>query len=722
MTKRKKKRKPSAGRSGPSLTSEAKKPAGAEGKVSPRAFGPVVRRAPSSGKKRRRKKKTSRIRRFFKWLFSTRTLIRLASLALTLCILGGILLLYFARDLPDISGLGAANKAPGIRIVAADGEVIGTYGQIYGEYQHYEDLPPDLVEALLATEDRRFYRHWGVDPQGIARAMVVNMRAGSFVQGGSTITQQLAKNVFLTPERTIKRKIQEMMLAFWLEARFSKKEIISIYLNRVYLGAGNYGVDAASRYYFEKPVGQLSLPEAAMIAGLLKAPSRYAPTSSPERTVKRTREVLRNLVEVGKLAPERVEPLLRDLKFPERIISDDVAGLHYFADWIVESIPQYLSKVEEDIIVETTLEPVMQTAAERAIDEVMTPGAVEKNKAHEVALVAMRPDGAITAMMGGRNYRKSQFNRATQAKRQPGSSFKMFVYLTAMELGYRPDFMIEDKPISVKLHRGSWQPKNYSGRYRGLITLRQGLAESVNTVAVQLSELAGVDQVITTARKLGITSRMQRAPSIALGALEVTPLELTTAYAHLASGGKGVRPFGIRAIRARDDNKLLYEREMPLDYLVIQEKVVAMMNDMLNAVMTIGTGRGAAIGRPAAGKTGTTSDYKDAWFIGYTPDMVAGVWVGNDDATPTAKVTGGSLPAQIWKRFMQAALEDADPTPLPMRYAREDMPLPWQDNTGSVGEGGTRQPGNDGDSVDLGRSFWDKLFDRDKIEYEYPGR
>lgn len=746
MAERKKPKRVPGGR-GPSL-------AGGEGRketasVSPAASRPPARRKPAAKKAKAKRKVVavgeggSRWRRALRWLFGARMLSRLMSIGLTLGIMLLFAMLYFAQNLPDISGLGAARKAPGIQVLSAEGHVIGAYGQIYGDYLQFRDLPRPLIDAVTATEDRRFFYHWGIDPMGIARAMVANIRAGRFVQGGSTITQQLAKNIFLTPDRTLKRKLQEMLLAFWLEARFSKEEILSIYLNRVYLGAGNYGVDAAARHYFGKSAREISVAEAAVLAGLLKAPSRYSPTSDPDLAKKRAYQVLLNMVDAGMMQKDVAERSLATLKYPDQLL--DGRGERYFADWIVDMLPNFISHVDEDIIIRTTLSAPLQNAAEHAVAGQLTEEAMKKLKARQVALVAMRPDGAVLALVGGRDYAKSQFNRATQAHRQPGSAFKMFIYLAAMESGWTPDDMMEDKPVSIPVYRKVWEPKNYDGKYRGEITLRSALTQSVNTISAQLIQAVGPERVTMVAKRLGIRSPMAAVPSLALGSSEVTLLELTTAYAHLASNGQGVMPYAITEIRRRKDDEALYEYHPPLPYLVVQPNAVAMMNSMLSNVIVSGTGRAASIGRSAAGKTGTASDYKDAWFMGYTPDLVTGVWVGNDEAVPMAKVTGGAIPARIWKSFMGEALKEVAARDLPTMYqSASERTMPWMQQDAPFADGtlpetlpeGEPQsaqnppsapppsaPAERGD-VDLGRSFWNKLFDDSNVtvEYDYPKR
>lgn len=614
-------------------------------------------------------------------------------------------------SLPSIKDLNSFNKKPGIVITSDDGQVIGSFGDVYGKYVGFEELPKSLIDAVIATEDRLFYYHPGIDPLGLARAMWANYRAGRVVQGGSTITQQVAKNVFLTPERNMVRKIREMLLAFKLEWSFSKDEIITIYLNRVYLGAGCYGVDAASRRYFGMPASEMGLSESAIIAGLLKAPSRFAPTSNPELSQKRAEQVIVNMADAGYISQEKADKARKEVPDALKDRKNLTESYLYFSDWVLEQLPEYMGNISDDVVVATTLRPDWQVAADRAIAEVMDNKEAEKLKASQAALVAMTPDGAIRAMIGGRDYGKSQYNRATQALRQPGSSFKMFVYLAGLEAGITPDTVIEDGPITI----GKWQPKNYDGKYNGEITIRQAVKQSINTVAVQVSETAGLNNVVAMAKRLGIQSPVEPLHSIALGSTEATLLEMTSAYAHLAADGMSVKPYAIKSIRTKRGN-LIYERKDERPTMVLRSDIVGQMNDMLSGVIAGGTGGRAAIGRSAAGKTGTTSDYRDAWFIGYTPDAVAGVWVGNDNNTAMKKVTGGTLPAPIWGAFMKQVLANIPPRQLPIRTAE---PLPWQQSIRFMSP--EQIPATDGNSntipqidgpdssEELSDEFWQKL-------------
>jgi penicillin-binding protein 1A len=726
---------------GPRLTSDRPKRESSGSGISPRSGGGGPRK-PSGGsrggkggggrKGGGRKKKTQGFGAKLKAIiFSRGMAAALGSLFLTgfIVMLGAVI--YFAHDLPDISKLNEPRQTYGIQMLSAEGDIIKSYGHIYGDTLRFDEIPPSLVRAVIATEDRNYFQHFGLDPWGIARAMVVNLQRGRFVQGGSTITQQLAKNVFLTPDRTLKRKIQEMLLAFWLESRFSKEEILSIYLNRVYLGAGNYGVDAAARHYFQKSAREVSLAESALLAGLLKAPSRYAPTANLDVSKKRARQVLLNMVDAGTLSQSEADAAFNGFRLPESIEDAEGQSGRYFADWVVDQLPDVLPNIQDDIIIYTTMEPRFQQQAEEALNAVLTPEVMTQKKVGQAAIVSMRPSGAVVAMIGGRDYAKSPFNRATQAKRQPGSSFKAVVYTAAVENGWRPDQLVEDRPITLTTSSGPWTPRNYTGKYLGTVPLREAVAQSLNTVAVQAAMSAGLGNVLNAAKRLGVRSPLPQAWAVSLGAAEVSLLEMTTVYAHFSSNGYGVRPFGIREIRRRADNTLLFERRDVGAYIVLSRDTVAIMNNLLSGVITTGTGRAAAIGRPAAGKTGTTSDYKDAWFLGYTPDLTTGVWVGNDNNTPTAKVTGGQLPAQIWSAYMKAAEADFAVAELPMSYGSGSF-LPWfgadtapqsapaAEDTSAPG---TSQPTPRPRDVNLGKSFWDKLLDagsRGKVEYDYP--
>jgi len=579
-------------------------------------------------------------------------------LLLWIAILGGVFVGYFALTLPDTSELTRAERRPSVTILAADGSLLTTFGDLFGRPLSLKEMSPYLPKAVIATEDRRFYSHFGVDPIGLARAVFANLAAGRIVQGGSTITQQLAKNLFLTPERSFARKIQETLLALWLEHRFTKDQILEIYLNRVYLGAGTYGVDAAAHRYFNKSARRTNLYESAAIAGLLKAPTRFNPTRDRELAAARTAQVLAKMVEAGLVSEKEVAAASKGgAAFTAVAVTRP--GARYFADWVAEQLADFADTGNRDLTVVTTLDPRMQAEAEAAVTDVIAREG-GRMKVAQGALVAMSPDGAVRAMVGGRDYNESQFNRATQAERQPGSAFKPFVYLAGLEAGLRPYDQFVDAPIRV----GGWEPRDYTGRYQGEMTFAEGLAQSINTIAVQVAQRAGIQNVIGVAHRLGISSELAPEMSLALGTGEVNLLELVSAYAPFANGGNGVWAHGIAEIKD-SSGKIIFHRTGSGLGQVVGPELVGTMNEMLSAVIGHGTGRSAALPRPAAGKTGTTQDYRDAWFIGYTADLVAGVWLGNDDNTAMDKVTGGTLPAQTWRRFMLAATRSMPVRSLP---------------------------------------------------------
>lgn len=565
---------------------------------------------------------------------------------------------YHAMQLPPIDQIAVPKRPPNIAILASDGTLIANRGETGGRQVALKELPPYLPKAFVAIEDRRFYDHFGIDPVGIARALVRNFTSRGVAQGGSTLTQQLAKNLFLTQERTASRKIQEAILALWLEATYSKDQLLELYLNRVYFGAGAYGVEAAAQRYYGKSAKEVSLAEAAVLAGLVQAPSRLAPNRNPHAAQARAELVLAAMGELRFITPGQMTAALAS---PAKAVRPQGAGsANYVADQVMDVLDDYVGTVGSDITVTTTLDPALQSAAERAlVDELNGKG--QRFGVGQGAFVAMRPDGAVKALVGGRSYAESQFNRATTARRQPGSAFKPFVYLAAVERGLTPDTIREDAPITVK----GWSPENYSRDYRGPVRLRDALALSLNTVAVRLGLEVGPKAVVRTAQRLGISSPLQANASIALGTSEVTPIELVGAYAAFANGGTGVVPYVIAQVKGAD-GKTLYKRQESGLGRVIEPAAVAMMNAMMHDTFVIGTARKGEIpGWETAGKTGTSQDFRDAWFVGYTGTLVAGVWLGNDDGEPTKKVSGGNLPVEVWQRFMKTALAGQQPVPLP---------------------------------------------------------
>ena len=561
------------------------------------------------------------------------------------------LLGYLAYTLPLSDDFERKQLQFSTTLVAADGEIFAMRGQFHGEILSLKDIPRYLPEAVVSIEDRRFYHHFGLDPIGMVRAAVVNLLSGGVRQGGSTITQQLAKLMFLSSERTFKRKIQEAMIALWLEHRLTKDQILVRYLNKVYLGAGAYGIDGAAQRYFNKSARNLTLAEAAMLAGLIRSPSSLAPTRNIEAARQRAKLVLKTMVENGYITQATAETADVDKVVlavnPDTQITE---GSRYFADWVVANAHALLGPLSADLTVQTTLNIPLQRLAERTMRHWLD-GECAKRNVHQGAMVVLNREGAVLAMVGGRDYDESQFNRVTQARRQPGSLFKLFVYLAAFDAGMTPDTVMVDQPLKI----GNWQPQNYSDTYRGPVTLRTAFADSINSVAVQLSEKVGRARVIGVARSLGVESPLVDQPSIALGTSEVTLMEMTAAYGAMAADVKKMVPFGIQSIRGQ--SRRLYEHKaasIPQEKSALPWRRKEML-DLLIAAVDSGTGKAARMPAPVAGKTGTTQDYRDAWFIGFTADIVVGIWLGNDDNAPTDRVTGGDLPARIWHDYIAAA-------------------------------------------------------------------
>ena len=558
-------------------------------------------------------------------------------------------LAVFATDLPDTSKLYDVHRQPSITYLDRSGAVIAVRGSEYAPPADLDSLPPYVPAAFVAIEDRQFYHHLGFNPWGMVRSAMHNLaHPHEGLQGGSTITQQLARNLFLTPAQTYRRKAQELILAVWLETHFSKKQILALYLNRVSFGGGAHGIEAAAQRYFNKPASQLTLGEAALLAATMKGPTRYNPAANSERAARRATLVLNEMVKMGAITPAD-----RDAAFahPVRVsarLADQRA--QYFVDWLDGKVRAQVGEPTEDMTVETTLDLPIQAAAEQAVRAGVA--AHGREGVQQGALVAMDGEGRLRAYVGGAVYADSQFDRATGARRQAGSAFKPFVYLTAMESGHTPTEAVVDEPITI----GAWTPRNYTGRYLGAIDLQTALAQSVNTVAARLASEVGTTRVADTAHRLGITSPIQTDPSMALGAVEVSPLEMAQAYDAFANGGYRVRAYGVERIRTAS-GRVLYEHGAAPRAPVIGQPALAYMIQMMRQVIAGGTGgRARVAGYDIAGKTGTTSDYKDAWFIGYTGGFVAAVWVGKDDNTPMRRVTGGGAPAEIWRAFMTAAL------------------------------------------------------------------
>ncbi|MBL4692145.1 MAG: PBP1A family penicillin-binding protein [Magnetovibrio sp.] len=579
-------------------------------------------------------------------------------------ILSGLGMAYIAWDLPDVNEAIQVSRKPVIRILTQDGQELTRRGDRYGTSVRLENLPLILPQAILATEDRRFYSHFGLDLIGIARAMWINVKAGAIRQGGSTLTQQAAKNLFLKSERTFRRKFQEVLLAFWLEAKFTKDEILTIYMNRVYFGQSVYGVDAAARYYFGVPASDLSDYHAAMLAGMLKGPNKYNPFKNLDLAKSRTEVVLKNMVHAGYFSQADADAVVRPKRWRTSARNTKTFSLaRHYTDWVLDQVGDYVT-LDQDVVVFVSLDTRLQKQAMAATHRMMKKGGTALGRnASEVALVTLATDGSVLAMVGGRDYNTSRFNRAVQAKRQPGSAFKPIVYLAGFDAGLTPATVMIDEPITID----NWSPKNFKKTFAGSMTLAEAMMRSVNTIAVKVSEEAGRSNVQAMAKKLGITTPLTDKPSLALGVSETSVLDLTAAYGTFATGGFGLWPYAIVEIQDASGHTL-YQRSGGGPGRVIPPSYAGAMNAMLSGVVygAKGTGKAARLGnRPAAGKTGTSQGYRDAWFVGYTADLITGVWMGNDAGTPMQGVTGGSLPARLWKDFMLQATAGYPVRPLP---------------------------------------------------------
>ena len=549
-------------------------------------------------------------------------------------------------------------REPGIMILANDGTSLAQEGSFFGDAAKISQLPDYVPNAVIAIEDRRFRSHYGIDPIGLARAMSRNILKGHLVQGGSTLTQQLAKNLFLTQEKTLTRKAQEAVLAIWLESKYSKDEILQLYLNRVYFGSGAYGIEQAAHTFFNKPSSDLSLMEAARLAASLKAPTTYDPANNPDESTARAKLVLAAMQDQGFVTAQDASDALDQSS--DVVTVDHLPARQYVVDWIDSQLSQLVKNYDQSIIIETTVDPTIQANAEQALRTRLQQNG-KKLSVSQGAMVVMDNTGAVLGLLGGRSYEKSQYNRALKAERQPGSAFKAFVYLTAFEHGFKPSSIEVDEPVKI----GNWSPENYKHKYLGEVSLEQAFAQSINTVAAKLAVTVGPDQVAATAKRLGITSTLGHDASLALGTSEVTPLELTAAFVPFANGGNAVSPYVVKRVTTRD-GKVLYERKGDGLGQVVSPEALGEMNQLFRAVVRQGTGTKAQFGNwDIGGKTGTSQDYRDAWFVGFSPYLTAGVWLGNDDNSPTKQVTGGSLPAQIWRDVMEPAHQGLQWLPLP---------------------------------------------------------
>lgn len=575
---------------------------------------------------------------------------------------------YYAIKLPSTSTWAVPERPPNARIISTNGSLIANRGVTGGQNTSLDQMSPYIPMAVIAIEDRRFKSHYGVDPIGLARAMVINFTKGRFVQGGSTLTQQLAKNLFLEPKRNIGRKVQEAILAVWLESKFTKDEIIELYLNRVYFGSGAYGVDAAARRYFGKSARDVNLAEAALLAGLLKAPSKLSPAKNPKGARNRSKLVLAAMQRSGFVTDSEAKTAISmKAKKAKRYWS---GSEHYVADIVMKKLPDLIGELRNDVVIDTTINFDMQKKAGKIIGDTLTKNS-SKLKVTQGAMVALDGAGAVRALVGGKEYADSQFNRAVDAKRQPGSAFKPIVYLAALETGKSPETVRMDRAFTV----GKWKPENYDRKFRGPVTLGEALSKSLNTIAAQMVMEVGPKAVVETASRLGIKSKLERNASIALGTSEVSLLELTGSYAPFANGGYRVNPYIIRRVTTLD-GEVLYERNAVANPKVVGGRELGMMNQMLRRTVEEGTGKAARVKNwQIAGKTGTTQNSRDALFVGYSANLIAGFWYGNDDGSPTKKVTGGSIPARSFSSFMSFALDGKPIAELPGYYLPQTVSM-----------------------------------------------
>jgi penicillin-binding protein 1A len=562
-------------------------------------------------------------------------------LALSLLLIALLSFIYY--KLPDVTILRKNEYKPLIHIKGNNNELIKTYGTEDNNYIIYEELPGYLVDAVLAIEDKKFFSHYGIDFFALPRAVIYNLKSGYYAQGASTITQQLAKLYFLTPEKTIKRKITEMLLAFKLEKNFSKKEIFELYLNKAYFGSGNYGIYAAAFDYFNKNITEISLHEAALLAGLLKAPSKYSPKNNPELSAERTNLVLEIMLKNKFISEEEfVISLYQDNAWDGNLSNTD--NYKYYLNYILDNVEE-TQIFPFNININTTYDTKLTKIIDKIISKYYKNIAALNNT--QIAIIAMSHNGEIKAMFGGYNYKKSQYNRSIYAKRQPGSAFKIFTYLEAFEQGYNSDDQMIDEEITID----NWQPKNYDSKYRGKVTLREAFARSINSVAAKLANEIGTKNIINRAKSLGITSQIKDLPSIALGTSEVSLIEMVNAYSIIANGGYYITPYAIKNI-TDNYNNILYQNKQKRER-IISKKAVKKIANLLHGVVIWGTGKNAQIiNKTVKGKTGTSQNYRDAWFIGFTDDLVLGIWTGNDKNQPLENISGGGYPAIIFSEIL----------------------------------------------------------------------
>ena len=644
---------------------------------------------PLKGPGRRNSKATGRS---WKWrLFKVAVTLGFWSFAVAVV---GFTYIWFSLDQRGLFQI--PKREPGIMMLASNGSVLAQEGAFFGDAAKISQLPDYVPNAVIAIEDHRFRWHHGIDPVGLARAMGRNILARHFVQGGSTLTQQLAKNLFLTQEKTLTRKAQEAVLAIWLESRFTKDEILQLYLNRVYFGGGAYGIEQAAHTFFNKSASELSVMEAARLAASLKAPTNYDPINHHDESTQRAKLVIAAMQDQGFLSPIDALDATNEETSGSQAVSH--SQRQYAVDWIDSQLSQLVKDYDQSIIIETSIDPAIQANAENSLAGSLKASG-EKLSVSQGAVVVMDNQGAVLALVGGKSYEKSQYNRATKSVRQPGSAFKAFVYLTALENGYNPQSIETDAPFKV----GNWSPENYKHKYLGQVTLQRAFAQSINTVAARLIVALGPDRVVQTAQRLGISSTLGHDASLALGTSEVTPLEMAQAFVPFANGGTAVAPWVVKRITTRDGN-VLYEHKGSGLGQVITPEYLGEMNQLLRAVVREGTGTKAQFGNwDIGGKTGTSQDYRDAWFVGFTPYLTAAVWLGNDDNSPTKDVTGGSLPAQIWRDVME-----------PAHKGLNWLPLPGDTNAPPVSAQAQTTNVESPESKDAPKSFFELLFGKSK--------
>nr|WP_165328635.1 PBP1A family penicillin-binding protein [Sphingosinithalassobacter tenebrarum] len=598
-------------------------------------------------------------------------------------------------SLPSFDELKSSPNGQMIRVHAADGTVLVSLGPSYGQWISYDDIPEVMRDAMVAVEDRRFRSHPGVDPVAIARILrfAMTREEGQRLQGGSTITQQVARTIFLSNKYDMGRKIREMILALAMERKFSKDQILELYLNKVYFGGGAYGIDAASRKFFGHPGTELSLAESAVVAGLVKAPSRYAPTADAQAAIDRASTVLKLMVETGTISAQQAAAADPDTIEIERDPNQN--SVRYFTDWALPQLEVLIDETEAPLEVWTTLDVGMQRAADEAIR-------VNAPKGAQGALVALDRDGAVRALVGGRDYVSSIYNRATQAERQPGSAFKLFVYLAALEAGHRPDDIVVDEPVEIR----GWSPRNSSGRFSGEMTLRAAFAYSVNTIAAKLGQEVGFGTVADMARRFGITTKVNTHPAMVLGSSNVRLIDMTRAFASVSQQGVSVTPYAITRVTANGET--IYSHQVDRSHVLVAPYVAAEMTDLLQSAVATGTGRAAQIGRPVAGKTGTTTSNKDGWFLGFSSGITTGVWMGRDDAGRVPGLAGGRAPAQAFASFMRRAVARR-----PVEQFDTEVTLPeWQlepdERSWYYGPDNGVFVDEDGNPIDPGDPYYDE--------------